>query len=290
MKDSLSIKLLNTLQKGKKKLSEEALLRMADFVNSQRTDKDSFMNKSGREDIYYTFFGWMLSYVLGVPLDTKKMTAYLARQDMEQMDLIHYAACMRCRLILTLMEGSIFRLLLKRISSVQVKPLSEFKGVPHNDLLSPYSQYIWLSLLEDTGHSVNNKEAVLDSLSEYHVEGGGFANVSGSVRATTNATVAALAVRGALANYSKNEDILYLKGIQEKTGGFSATIGSPLPDLLSTATSLFMLKCYEIKPAFSPSHFIEAHWLDTGGFSATLLEENSDVEYTFYGLLALGTV
>lgn len=290
MKDTLSIQLFKTLQKGKKKLSEEALHRMADFVNSQRTDVDSFMNKSGMEDIYYTLFGWMLSYVLGVPLDTKKMTVYLARQDMEQMDLIHYAACMRCRMILSLMKGGTFRFLLKRISSVEVKPLSEFNSVPHNDLLSPYSQYIWLSLLEDTGHSINNKEAVFDSLSEYHVPGGGFANVPGSERATTNATVAALAVRGALANYSKNEDILYLQGIQEKTGGFSAAIGSPLPDLLSTATSLFMLKCYEIKPAFSPIHFIEAHWLDTGGFSATLLEENSDVEYTFYGLLALGTV
>ncbi|MBP7487508.1 MAG: hypothetical protein KA789_08790, partial [Parabacteroides sp.] len=92
MKDTLSIKLFKTLQKGKKKLSEEALHRMADFVNSQRTDVDSFMNKSGREDIYYTLFGWMLSYVLGVRLDTKKMTAYLTRQDMGQMDLIHYAA------------------------------------------------------------------------------------------------------------------------------------------------------------------------------------------------------
>ncbi len=290
MKDILSIKLFKTLQMGKKKLSEEALHRMADFVNSQRTDVDSFMNKSGREDIYYTLFGWMLSYVLGVRLDTRKMTAYLARQDMGQMDLIHYAACMRCRMMLTLMEGGISRLLFTRISSVEVKPLSEFNGVPHNDPQSPYSQYIWLSLLEDTGNSVKNKEAVLDSLSEYHVPGGGYANVPDSERATTNATVAALAVRGALVNYRKNEDILYLQGLQEKTGGFSAAIGSPLPDLLSTATSLFMLKCYEVKPAFSPSHFIEAHWLDTGGFSATLLEENSDVEYTFYGLLALGTV
>ena len=144
MKDTLSIKLFKTLQKGKKKLSEEALHRMADFVNSQRTDVDSFMNKSGREDIYYTLFGWMLSYVLGVRLDKRKMTAYLTRQDMGQMDLIHYAACMRCRMMLTLMEGGISRLLFKSISSVEVKPLSKFNGVPHNDPQSPYSQYIWL--------------------------------------------------------------------------------------------------------------------------------------------------
>lgn len=290
MRDTISIKLFNTLQKGKKKLSEEALLRMVSFVDSQRTDEDSFMNKSGKEDVYYTLFGWMLSYVLRIPLDPEKMAAYLAKQDMLQMDLIHYAACMRCRMIRNLMKGGITRLLFRGFSPVEIKPLHEFAEVPQNDPQSPYSQYIWISLLEDAGHTIKNREAALDSLSEYHVPGGGYTNLANSERATTNATVAALAVRGTLDNYRKNEDILYLQKLQEDTGGFSAATGSPLCDLLSTATSLFILKCYGVAPAFSPRQFIEAHWLDTGGFSATLLEESSDVEYTFYGLLALGTV
>jgi Prenyltransferase and squalene oxidase repeat len=290
MKETLSIKLLKTLKNGKKKLSEEALCRMVGFVHSQRTDADSFMNKSGQEDIYYTLFGWMLSYVLGIRLDAKKMNVYLQRQDMVKMDLIHYAAFMRCRMMLTLMESGISRLLFKRLSPVEVKKLQEFESVPHNDPRSPYSQYIWLSLLEDAGHSVKNKEVLLDSLTEYHLSSGGYANVRSSEMATTNATVAGLAISGVLENYKENEDITYLKGLQEETGGFSAAIGSPLPDLLSTATSLFMLKCYEVMPAYSARNFIEAHWLDTGGFSATLLEERSDVEYTFYGLLALGTL
>jgi hypothetical protein len=34
--------------------------------------------------------------------------------------------------------------------------------------------------------------------------------------------------------------------------------------------------------------FIDAHWQPSGGFCATLMDETCDVEYTFYGLLALG--
>ncbi len=290
MRETLSIKLFKTLQKGKKNLNPEALHRIENFVLSQRLEDDSFMNKSGMSDIYYTLFGWMLSYVLGIRLNPEKMNAYLAAQDMEQMDLIHYAACMRCRMICNLMEKGKTRFLLRSFSSVEIKQLHQFADVPHNDLQSPYSRYIWLSLLEDTGHTIKDKEVVLQSLSRYQIPGGGYSNLPNSDVASTNATVAALAVIGELEHYRMNDGVSYLQQLQEVTGGFCAVKGSPLPDLLSTATSLFMLNCYGRRPTYSSGSFIEAHWLDMGGFSATIMEESSDVEYTFYGLLALGTI
>lgn len=79
-------------------------------------------------------------------------------------------------------------------------------------------------------------------------------------------------------------------GVEEVKGGFKAGRGAPVPDLLSTATTLFLMGCYDIRPVRPVHDFIEAHWLDSGGFSATLLEDSSDVEYVFYGLLALGAL
>ena len=110
------------------------------------------------------------------------------------------------------------------------------------------------------------------------------------IMAATNATAAALSVIGQLDAYHDTDSLNYILAIQSDTGGFAATEHAPLPDLLSTATALFLLRCYGRKPTISPKNFVEAHWMDNGGFSATLLEETSDVEYTFYGLLALGTV
>lgn len=290
MRDTISMKLLKTLQKGKKSLSREAQSRIADFVSSQRTDEESFRDKRGKPDIYYTLFGWMLSYVLGIRLNKDKMTAYLAAQDIEQMDLIHYAATIRCRQLCDLMAGGKSRFLLRSFSSLDIKELNDFESVPHNDPQSPYSQYIWLSLLEDTGHQIKDKEKVLQSLSRYQLSDGGFSNLLNSGVASTNATVAALAVIGELEQYKMHPGMSYLKQLQQETGGFCAVQGSPLPDLLSTATSLFILRCYGSAPIYSAASFIEAHWLEMGGFSATILEESSDVEYTFYGLLALGSV
>jgi prenyltransferase beta subunit len=172
----------------------------------------------------------------------------------------------------------------------ELKGISEFKGVPHNDPRSPYSQFIWLSLLEDTGNKTAGKAQILSALEEYHQPGGGYRNIQEAPGASTNATVAALSVRGQLAGYNKNQDTDYLKSLQQPTGGFCAATASPVPDLLSTATALFMLKCYDEVPRYDPGDFLEAHWLNSGGFCPTLIDDTSDVEYTFYGLLALGTI
>jgi prenyltransferase beta subunit len=82
--------------------------------------------------------------------------------------------------------------------------------------------------------------------------------------------------------------ISWLKERQDETGGFRASEVSPVPDLLSTAVALFTLQLIGEHP-LSASRFIEAHWLDMGSFAPTLLDEYSDVEYLFYGLLALGS-
>ncbi len=290
MKETLSVKLFRTLNKGKKLLNKEALSRITRFVESQKTDEDVFVNKNKTADLYYTMFGWLLACVLHIRLDPKKTLFYLEQQDTKQMDLIHYAAFIRCRLLRELLSGNKMKLLLNSILVMPVKALHEFDSFPHDDAESPYSWFIRLSLLEDANRKTANKNEIKRSLSEYKVPGGGYSNIKGNGFAATNATVAALAVSGQLDGYKENEDIRFLQGLQQESGGFAAAADSPIPDLLSTATALFMLRCYNMQPEISPLDFIDAHWLDSGGFSATLLEETSDVEYTFYGLLALGTM
>ena len=114
--------------------------------------------------------------------------------------------------------------------------------------------------------------------------------MAGWPTASTNATTAALSVIGQLIGYHPHTALTYLRNSQQPNGGFSATAVSPVPDLLSTATALFTLKNYTVTPRYPAADFVEAHWLANGGFAPTLLEEESDVEYLFYGLLALGSL
>jgi hypothetical protein len=290
MKEIISIKLFRTVRKGKKRLNEESLSRIAGFIESQRLPDGSFVNKSGRSDIYYTLFGWMLSYVLGIKPDTGTTADYLAGQHTASMDLIHYAAYVRCRMIQQLWERGKPGVFLRSLFSSHAVLPEEINGIPHDDPQSPYTQFIRLSLLEDCGQRIKQAAAVTESLKAYHVSGGGYTNIPGGKTASVNATAAALSVMGQLEGYRMHSDVLCLQDMQTGTGGFAATKDSPVPDLLSTATALFVLSCYGRSPKIPPLDFIESHWLDSGGFAATLLDDGSDTEYTFYGLLALGAI
>lgn len=290
MQETISIRLLSTLEKAKAHLSEDALRQIRSFVESQMTADSVFRNKGGKSDLYYTVFGWMLCFVLGIRLNSAKMKNYLAGLKADDLDLIHYAAYMRCSILADLSKnGKVFSWL-SSLKKKKIKDIAEFSSIPHDDPKSPYSQFIWLSLLEDTGNKIADHVKILDELNDYRLKEGGFRNLPEGLGLSTNATVAALSVKGQLEGYKSNQDVQFLKNRQQANGGFCAASASPVPDLLSTATALFMLQCYNEKPHYNSSDFLEAHWLDSGGFCPTLLDETSDVEYTFYGLLALGTI
>lgn len=284
----ISANILDTLKSGKVQLGSEAIDHLSAFVHSQLLPDYSFMNKSGESDLYYTSFGWMLCLVLGIHLDTDKMAGYLSCQHEDDLDLIHYAAFKRCELLLYMHKKGRALTWLKTRSKQQVKDLNDFKHVPHQDTSAPYTQFIWTSLLEDTGNKLTEKCKIEKDLEQYRHETGGFMNTFDGLSATTNATTAALAVLGQISNAKQEKEIAYLKSMQDVTGGFKAAPSAMVPDLLSTATALFALKSYNEKPDYPALEFIEAHWAESGGFIATLLDGKSDVEYCFYGLLAIG--
>ena len=116
---------------------------------------------------------------------------------------------------------------------------------------------------------------------------------------TTTATCCLLAMQHQKGETLDASLISWLKERQDESGGFRASEVAPLPDLLSTAVALFTLQLIGERARIgdgtsgtrqiSAARFIEAHWLDMGSFAPTLLDDYSDVEYLFYGLLALGS-
>jgi hypothetical protein len=284
--DTISAKMMQTLHKGKKKLSPEARQHIRQYIESQRMDSLFFMNKSREADIYYTVFGLMLSYIFGLRTDWKNARRELDYYEVNTHDLVHYAAYVRSSMLLDVSGNKLWRLFFP-----DKDPLPVFRTFPHNDSRSPYSRFIWLSLMEDLCRRIDNKQEIVESLDTYRIPGGGYTNNYGGSYASSNATAAALSVKGQLGGYRHNrtEDVQCLYDWQDPSGGFCTNAQAPLPDILSTAIALFVLQCYDVKPRVAPASFIEAHWLESGGFAPTLAEENSDIEYTFYGLLALGT-
>ena len=286
---TLSLKMLEALHQAKKRCSNEALQKVTAFVESQLIENGTFMDKNGKDDLYYTAFGLMLAYVLKLKIDTNKTEKWLETQNDKLSDLLYYSAFVRCQMLCKLLKFGKLNFALTRLLQAK-NTLPDFTNYPHNDKFSPYSQFLLLALKEDLGIKIDNRQEILTSLSSYHVENRGFSNIKANKKATTNATVAALAVKGQLRGYQNSKDLDFLHSLQDDSGGFYANHSAPVPDLLSTATALFMLKCYDIQPHFNADDFIDAHWQSSGGFCATLVDESCDVEYTFYGLLGLGSI
>ena len=106
---------------------------------------------------------------------------------------------------------------------------------------------------------------------------------------TTNTACCILAMQYQTNSQPDPSLLTWLLERQDDTGGFHATDQAPVPDLLSTAVALFTLRL--VGGGFKDAAaFIHAHWLDSGGFTPTIFDNYSDVEYVFYGLLALGSI
>ena len=83
-----------------------------------------------------------------------------------------------------------------------------------------------------------------------------------------------------------------VRSFYRENGGFTALNHAPYEDLLSTGVGLYALNFINadlrlMKPECLD--FIDSLY-ENGGFRSTQTDFETDVEYTFYGLLALGSL
>lgn len=99
MRDSLSTAILRTLQAGRRQLSDEALASVAAFVRSQKSRGETFVNRGGKSDLYYTMFGWMLCYALDIDTNGAKRKVYLQSIDESRLDALHLTVLTLCKML-----------------------------------------------------------------------------------------------------------------------------------------------------------------------------------------------
>jgi geranylgeranyl transferase type-2 subunit beta len=136
-------------------------------------------------------------------------------------------------------------------------------------------------------------ENVVAFILSQRAEEGGFREIRASKRAGTNPTAAAIGVlriAGALTDEIRESTIDFLADMQSDEGGLCANTRIPFADLLSTFTGVLTLQdlggASEINTA-AAQRFARSMELETGGFHGAVLDDATDVEYTFYGVGAL---
>lgn len=259
------------LSKSQYLLDPGMIAEIRSFIVSNQTLKGGFADRGGKCDLYYTLFGYYIAEAFTVteilePLK-KYVVATVVNENLE--GVYRYCGAILYAKLIGLDANT--EKLRKLIVSDLILPdsnqpeYSEFLGV-----LALYYLEDYLNI-----QRVINQYKRVFSLSSYPCP-----------------VVAATAVMFGMTGNHKEEAVDMLKTFYRGKGGFAALHHAPGEDLLSTGVALYALhflgaELRLIKPDCLT--FVDDLY-DNGGFRATQYDSVTDVEYTFYGLLALGSM
>jgi prenyltransferase beta subunit len=294
---SLRLQMLQIARVAPKMLGESADL-VRGFFARQFSEEGGAFDRGGRPDLYYTIFALAGLQAMQEEAEIEnrksKIENWLAGfGDGGGLDFVHLSALARCRAAVGLgdMPSGITNALLRRIEAHRSHDggYDSDRGAEHGNA---YGCFVALGAYQDLGRELPEPLRMVQCLKFLETPDGAWANARGLKVGSTNATAAAVTLLHQLGlpiNQSVGD---WLLAQAHPEGGFLAMPQAPMPDLLSTATTLHALACLEreVPPIIRERclDFIDTLWNAEGGFHGHWADDHLDAEYTFYGLLALG--
>lgn len=292
---SVRLEMLQVARLAPKILGESVDL-VRNFLLTRLNDDGGFAARDGRSDLYYTVFGIEGLLALQAPLPVPKLESYLDHFGAgDRLDLVHLCCLARCRAALagqlplnvpsdwpTKIAG--------RIETFRAGD-GAFNVIGGSAFGTAYGTFLALAAYQDLRLLPPNSLRLVQSLKFLETPDGAWANERGLHMGSTNATAAAVTTLLNLAMPISATVGNWLLDRHHRDGGFLAAPAAPMPDLLSTATTLHALAGLErdISAVREPClDFIDTLWSNEGGFHGHWGDDALDCEYTYYGLLALG--
>ncbi len=255
-----------TMLQGWKRMGDEAKALVREGVAAAQGAAGLFCGRGNKEDLYYSFFGLLLSLMPGMKINRKSCSHALDSIDLASLDLVHCCAFFRSQRIL---HPFTWRFKYD-ISSLQNLPSMAY---PHGDPQAPYSRFLRDTLLNDCGEKTS-----LPDLHEYRFPNGLYSNLKNQTAYNVNATAAAVFL---LPEEMQQQTLRALSMEQAEDGSFGG-------NLLSTAVALFALQSHQTSIRFSAKGYLQECLRENGFFAPTPEAPEGDLEYTVYGVLAMG--
>jgi len=252
-------------------LDSTAIDRIRSYISNCQTESGGFQDRAGKADLYYTLFGCYLADALDYK-DLFPALGNYTEQEIRKNKLngihLYCSAILSSKLWGTGLYGDLIK---KKIrDNITRKPKGQPAYNAFISLLACYYQKDYQSLF-----LIKKQLASLQS-----------------ENSLPSPVIAALLVLQKSFRKPVNDIKQKLLSYYREGGGFKATHSASIPDLLSTAVALYALNYAGhdmrlIKP--DCLGFVESLYSD-GGFSGNFIDTDPDIEYTFYGLLALGSL
>jgi hypothetical protein len=288
---NFAVDFYNSCSRGFEQLSGEAQSCMRQTIVSSQHTSGLFVGRHDAGDLYYTFFGLILSAISNAKIDLRACTRALTNIDFNSLDLVHGCAWLRCQRLLQFL--SLPRLIRSkaiaystvkadRVQNQHIQWLSKLpaSAFPQSDPNAPYSQFLQTTLHADFGLDFETA-----NIKRYRLQSGLYTNFKDDSAYAVNATASALFL---ISGNDRVQTAMALRDLQEADGSFKAIENAPNKDLLSTGTAIFALSQCGYPAMCSAKSFLRDCVRENGLFAATADDPGSDLEYTVYALLALG--
>lgn len=285
------LQMVSLLRNALALLDQEGQREVFQFMKSQQNDDGGFMDRGGRSDLYYSLFGMLLLKAWGmghgVPLPepvegnpqpvtkvAERLKQFIQRQSSNEVSGFIEQCCLALeQKELRISRISRFKTLLKLSRS--------FWKEKYSINLSYRSIVLFLTL-----DAVLPFRGLLKRFS-----GKMLSRIEVNEHSPCSEIAAKVFLLKMLDKDSTKEQQL-LMSFASESGGFRAFQHLEQADMLSTAVALFALQFAEydlrlLKP--SSLEFIQQNYFN-GAFLSGDGDPTTDLEYTFYGLLALGTL
>jgi len=252
-------------------LDSEAIGEVKSFLVSKQTDQGGFSDRGGNCDLYYSLFGYYIAEALSVPEVIGPLKKYVAETVTKGHLSGVYLYCGAILYSKLIGSDAISEKLRKQIVS----------NLIHEEIEQPeYSGFLGILAL----YYLDDYRNIQRAINQY--------TQIKTIAAQPCPVIAATAVIQGITGKEKHEYAKFLKSFYRESGGFAALYNAPSEDLLSTGVTLYGLHFLDadirmIKP--DCISFVD-NLYDNGGFKATEFDSITDVEYTFYGLLSLGSM
>ncbi len=265
-------------------LDEQGQGEVFRFLVSQQNTDGGFQDRGGRSDLYYSLFGLMLlrgsllNHPKGDLVDDSRVLHQFRQFIVYQSGLKIPGFIEQC--CLSLLQKELKISYLARVKT-GVKLIRLFWQERHSINLSYRSFVLFLTLDAVLPFRRILKRISGKMLTRIEVD-----------EHSPCSEVAAKVILRKMGNQKGESDQELLRSFACETGGFTAFQHLGQPDMLSTAVALFALSFAGsdlrlLKPAglgFIQENFVDGAFLSGDG------DQTADLEYTFYGLLALSVL
>jgi hypothetical protein len=262
----------SVLSKSTSMLNPEMTIEIRSFLVSQQTIQGGFADRGGKCDLYYSLFGYYIAEALSVKEVMEPLRKFVASTVELNNQTGVYRYCSAILYAKLIGIDATTEKLRKQIVADLIK--TDSKQPEYAGFLGILALYYLEDYMNIQRVVKKYKRSI--SLLDGH----------------PCPVVAATAVLLGMAGNLQTEAVDRLKSFYRNNGGFAALQHAPSEDMLSTGVALYALHFLDadlrlIKPDCLT--FVDDLY-DQGGFRATFDDPVPDIEYTFYGLLALGSM